>query len=82
MGPFFAKLFFPGQLGGPKNLEKLFLDRYINWLLGIILTQFLGPSIMPGKNNLAENGPIHCLSGWDLNLLFTSYEMSNACQIR
>ena len=57
MGQFFAKLYVPGQLDGPKNLEKLFLDRYIKWLLEIILSEFLGPSMWPGKNNSAKNCP-------------------------
>ena len=61
---FFASLFFSGQLGGPKNLEKLILDRYIKWQLEIILSEFLEPSMWPGKNNLTKNCPMHCLSSW------------------
>ena len=41
MGPFFAKLFFPGQMDGPKNLAKIIPNSQLINLSKITYPDFL-----------------------------------------
>ena len=70
MGELLANLYYTGLMVGSKNLEKMLLNRHIK----ILSYSILESPNKPGKNKLAKNFPMLCLSSIEITYLFTSYE--------